>query len=651
MTAPLTYPFCVLFILVTELCERFAFYGFTGSLVCFFKTRGFHSDAASEFTSLFGSIVYLTPVLGAYVADVHLGRFQTIAWFCALYIIGLALTTAGAWPTIGPNAIPEDLALTLAMVGLFGCVTVGAGGIKSNVVVLGADQFQLPEQAKEQESFFNFFYWCINIGATGAFLFLANVAVYGLGDLIPQRFGFFASFAIPLAAFLGALVAFVAGRPFYSTRPPEGSAVTTLISTLASASWRTCTLGYSDTVGGGLLLLLACLALPSAFSLLVASFFLPDGLLHDSFAYAGLALILIGLLSLIMCGRDGGVWVFTPGVVTLDTPDTAIADAESSEADAAAVVRLLPVAACVVVFWTVYSQMSSNFQLQGFQMDLHTMGTMLSPATLNVFDSVAIMLLIPAVDRGLYPCIHRITGVRLSMLTKMSIGFAFATASVIVAGFVERMRRSSPILPPEPLSGNTSLCGGGDGGAPLPMSTLSIWWQTPQYILIGLSEIFAAITCYELFYSTVPPHMRSVCQSINLLCTAFGSLAAAGLNSACAAWIPDNLNDGHLDYLFFLLAGLMAADLLLFTVVGRRFAEHAQLDEGAATAVRRSSLSLAGSVAPGMRLSTAGGSAGTRTTMMSGARSTGARPSGGSESASSTLDQQLLPGEQRSSRV
>ena len=100
--APLTYPFCVLFILVTELCERFAFYGFTGSLVCFFKTRGFHSDAASEFTSLFGSIVYLTPVLGAYVADVHLGRFQTIAWFCA-YILLASLSLPPA-RTIGPNA-------------------------------------------------------------------------------------------------------------------------------------------------------------------------------------------------------------------------------------------------------------------------------------------------------------------------------------------------------------------------------------------------------------------------------------------------------------------------------------------------------------------------------------------------------------------
>jgi peptide/histidine transporter 3/4 len=216
------YPYVILFILVTELCERFAFYGFTGSLVCFFKTLGFPSDLATELISLFGSIVYLTPVLGAYIADVYLGRFKTIAIFCAIYIIGLALTTAGAWPTDGDNAIPREMALGFTMVGLFAFVTIGAGGIKSNVVVLGADQFKLPEQEHHQASFFNFFYWCINIGATGAFLFLTNVALYGLGDLIPPRFGFFASFAIPLAAFVVALLAFVAGERRYVQRPPEG---------------------------------------------------------------------------------------------------------------------------------------------------------------------------------------------------------------------------------------------------------------------------------------------------------------------------------------------------------------------------------------------------------------------------------------------
>lgn len=35
----------------------------------------------------------------------------------------------------------------------------------------------------------------------------------------------------------------------------------------------------------------------------------------------------------------------------------------------------------------VYAQMSSNYQLQGLQMDLTTFGHPLSPASLNVFDS------------------------------------------------------------------------------------------------------------------------------------------------------------------------------------------------------------------------------------------------------------------------
>ena len=90
-------------------------------------------------------------------------------------------------------------------------------------------------------------------------------------------------------------------------------------------------------------------------------------------------------------------------------------------------------------------------------------------------------------------------------------------------------------------------------GPPVHMSSLSIWWQVPQFLLIGCGEIapspelhaprpispdlgrcgeiFTAITSYELFYSQVPPHMRSVCQSINLLCTSFGALAAESLKT------------------------------------------------------------------------------------------------------------------------
>ena len=54
---------------------------------------------SSELSLLFSSLVYITPVLGAYVADVYLGRYRTILVFCLVYVVGLLLTTAGAFPT------------------------------------------------------------------------------------------------------------------------------------------------------------------------------------------------------------------------------------------------------------------------------------------------------------------------------------------------------------------------------------------------------------------------------------------------------------------------------------------------------------------------------------------------------------------------
>ena len=58
--------------------------------------------------------------------------------------------------------------------------------------------------------------------------------------------------------------------------------------------------------------------------------------------------------------------------------------------------------------------------------------------------------------------------------------------------------------------------------------------------------------------------MRSVCQSVNLLCTSFGSLSASGLNSLLGAWITPNLNDGKLYLVFFTLGGLMLANAAAF---------------------------------------------------------------------------------------
>lgn len=50
------------------------------------------------------------------------------------------------------------------MVGLL-FIAVGTGGIKPCVTAFGADQFTLPEQAKQLASYFSLFYMAINAGS------------------------------------------------------------------------------------------------------------------------------------------------------------------------------------------------------------------------------------------------------------------------------------------------------------------------------------------------------------------------------------------------------------------------------------------------------------------------------------------------------
>ena len=74
--------------------------------------------------------------------------------------------------------------------------------------------------------------------------------------------------------------------------------------------------------------------------------------------------------------------------------------------------------------------------------------------------------------------------------------------------------------------------------------------------------------------------MRSVCQSVNLLCTSFGSLSASGLNSLLGSWITPNLNDGKLYLVFFTLGGLMLANAAAFAGLACSFAVSRALAPG-----------------------------------------------------------------------
>lgn len=304
-------------------------------------------------------------------------------------------------------------------------------------------------------------------------------------------------------------------------KPPQGSALHDFFSTMGAALKR----------GGGRakLLSIGTASLPLGFILVTCSVFILDATLKQAIAIVGMTVI-FGALPLISLAGKSVSWMVPAKRTDQEGGEEAAVELASSLKDAMDVIRVLPLACCCVVFWAVYSQMTGNFQLQGCQMDCRLFGGELPPPVLNVFDSAVsrgrhffefclhfcpaalqislaaitsrvqiIMVLVPLVDKIVYPFLHRI-GCPLGLLTKIGLGFFFAGCSMVCAALVELARKSSPII--NPITPDLySPCSNHASGKSVLMNDLPIWWQIPQYGFIGLGEIFAAISSYELFYS------------------------------------------------------------------------------------------------------------------------------------------------------
>jgi dipeptide/tripeptide permease len=89
-----------LYVVSSEFCERFSFYGMKAILGLFFVERlGMDERDATVCMSLFVVACYVTPLLGAYISDARIGRYKTIVRLSGVYLAGsclLALAAASA---------------------------------------------------------------------------------------------------------------------------------------------------------------------------------------------------------------------------------------------------------------------------------------------------------------------------------------------------------------------------------------------------------------------------------------------------------------------------------------------------------------------------------------------------------------------------
>ena len=143
-------------------------------------------------------------------------------------------------------------------------------------------------------------------------------------------------------------------------------------------------------------------------------------------------------------------------------------------------------------------------------------------------------------------------GFKITMLQRMIAGFFFMGLAMIVAGIVEYYRKNARVL-----TNIKSTCDDN-----IYVSDMSILWQVPEFILIGIGDVLASVSGLEFFNSQAPKHMKSFIMALFLVAHGIGSFMI-GLWVILAnsdtdnKWITNDLNEGHLDwYLFAVGAGI-----------------------------------------------------------------------------------------------
>ena len=215
---------------VTEMAERFSYYGMRALFVLYLVAAFFNSADASQIYGSYTGLVYLTPLLGGYIADRYWGNRRSIIFGGIVMAIGQFLMFASACvvqqsifssPEEGgviDASVNNGLALTLMFIGL-GALIIGNGFFKPNISTMVGDLYAPQDHRKD--SAFTIFYMGINTGALIAPLVCGSVAADG-NWMNPGAFkwGFFCA---GVAMIVSVVVFMLGKKKFLNT--PEGLAI------------------------------------------------------------------------------------------------------------------------------------------------------------------------------------------------------------------------------------------------------------------------------------------------------------------------------------------------------------------------------------------------------------------------------------------
>lgn len=415
--------YSVIFILIVELLERFSFYGLTFTQTLYLTgaydrdwNAGMTSVSASSYVSISVAIAYTSPFLGALLADRVLGDyFSILLGAAALYLPGLVLIALTSVPTLlGPT-----FNITALSAGLLFLWPMGTGMVKSLVNIFGAKQFHPLLQSSHIESYYVYFYMCINIGAFAGIILIPVVAQSNVT----------AAYWIPVGMLTLGVILFVLGTPRYVRSNPPHSC------------WSSDKKNYR---------------------------------------------------------KKNKPWM----------PPT--------KPSSVGLMSIFRICCLIIPFSIVYSQMATTFIVQGTVMK-RAFG-FVDAATMNCVDTISVLGNGYVIGGIIYPALAK-RNIKVPTTYKFAIGSGFAACAIAWALVVEHKIHLHYQMAGEPIS---------------------VLWQIPSYALVGVGEIFAVSSAYEVAFTVAPPNKKGISSALNLFCIGgIPNILCIGLYHVSARWFTN----------------------------------------------------------------------------------------------------------------
>ncbi|XP_071738150.1 protein NRT1/ PTR FAMILY 5.3-like isoform X2 [Rutidosis leptorrhynchoides] len=509
-----------------------SYYGIAVNLVSYL-TRELHQGTVKSSNNVtnWAGTSWLTPLLGAYVADTYLGRYWTFMISSVIYFAGMCLLTlVVSLPSLRPPSCGKDVSYldcdkraSSFQLGIFYCalymIAIGIGGTKPNISTFGADQFDdyEPKERAHKLTLFNWWMFALFFGT----LFTNTFLVY-----IQDNVGWGLGYGVPTLGLLVAIIMFAIGTPTYRHKPKGESPFTKMAKVLVASvrNWN-----VEVPVDSKELYELTLVDNPS-----------PEKFrIH----------------------RSSSLRFLDKAAVKIKEPASqwrlcTVTQVEQTKQ----MVKMIPVLCATFITSTFFPQTQTLFIKQGTTLD-RSMGPHfeIPPASLVIRKYTKN-------PRG------------ITMLQRIGIGIVLHIITIVIASFVERRRlgvardhdivRKGQIVP------------------------LSIFTLLPQFALMGIASCFVEVAKLEFFYDQAPEGMKSLGAAYAAISLGVGYFLSSSILSTIAnvtkknghgGWIQNDLNVSHLDYYYVFLAVLSFVNLVFFLIVAQNFDYNAEVNESEPT--------------------------------------------------------------------